>query len=81
MITQLVPRDQSAQPVPGPQVRIVRGDPTDAEVAALVTGLMAVATEEPRSGWPRPSGWADRSRALRTDLPHSTEAWRWSLRP
>ena len=77
MTTQLVPQEH----VPSPRVRIVRGDPTDAEVVALVTGLMTVAAEAPRSGWPRPTGWVDRSRALRADVPHSPDAWRWSLRP
>jgi len=64
-----------------PQVRVVRGDPTDAELAALVTGLMAFGAQPPTAGWPRPSGWADHSRSLRPEAPHGPDAWRWSLRP
>ena len=65
----------------GPRVQIVRGHPTDAEVAALVAGLMVTAPPTPQPSWHRPSSWADRGRTLRTDLPHHPDAWRHSLRP
>ncbi|MCL2091224.1 MAG: acyl-CoA carboxylase subunit epsilon [Micrococcales bacterium] len=85
MTAELVPDrtgpDRPGPAAPGPRFQIVRGDPTDAEVVALVTGLMAVTAEAPQPGWHRPSGWSDRGRALRTGLPHSPDAWRLSLRP
>ncbi|MCL2467114.1 MAG: acyl-CoA carboxylase subunit epsilon [Micrococcales bacterium] len=62
-----------------PRVRVLGGDPTDAELAALITSLMTVA-EPPRSTWSRPI-WSDRSRTLRTDLPHGPHAWRHSFGP
>ncbi|MCL2424688.1 MAG: acyl-CoA carboxylase subunit epsilon [Micrococcales bacterium] len=70
----------TAQPSVEPRVRILGGDPTDAELAALLTGLFAVGGPA-RSGWPRPSGWADRSRSLRTDIPRGPQAWRHSFGP
>ncbi len=82
MTTELVPdRLAPDQPAPGPRFQIVRGEPTEAEVAALVTGLMVVTAETSEPGWPRRSGWVDRSRALRSGLRHSPDAWRLSLRP
>lgn len=82
MTAELAPDQRVPDPLtPGPRFQIVRGDPTDAEVAALVTGLMVVAAEAPQPGWNRRSGWADRSRALRAGLPRSPDAWRLSLRP
>ncbi|MDR3068382.1 MAG: acyl-CoA carboxylase subunit epsilon [Cellulomonas sp.] len=82
MTTELVPdRFAPDQPAPSPRFQIVRGDPTEAEVAALVAGLMVVSAEAPRTGWPSRSGWADRSRALRVGLRRSPDAWRLSLRP
>lgn len=61
-------------------MRIVRGHPDDLELAALVAGLAASASEE-ASVPVVPDAWADRSRLLR-GAPHRTgsDAWRWSLR-
>jgi len=67
---------------PTPAVRIVHGDPDEAEVAALVAGLMAsaVASDDDLT---RPAGWGDRARGLRgaTGMHHGTGVWRWSLHP
>lgn len=70
-----------AQPVtPVPAVQIVRGQPDDIEVAALVAGLAATATVE-EVAEVSPEAWADRSRMLRgAARPISTDAWRWSMR-
>ncbi len=76
MTAELAPDQRETSP----RFQIVRGEPTDAEVAALVAGLMVVSAEVPRPGWNRRSGWVDRSRALRTSLPPSADAWRMSLR-
>lgn len=63
------------------QMRVVRGAPDDLEVAALVAGLVAVASSgadthvEP----PQPGQWTRRSRP-RAGLPTGGDSWRWSLR-
>ena len=76
-----------------PQVRVVRGEPDDVEVAALVAGLAAVAaaSSEPEDAAPLDE-WTNRSRALRGNGAataknfggragrHNADAWRWSLR-
>ena len=76
--------DESARPV----LRVVRGNPDDAEVAALATALAAVTasnTGEPE----RDSGlsmWADRAAALhypggRRPLRPGPNGWRASTLP
>lgn len=68
-------------------VRIVRGSPDEAELAALVAGMVAVASaaaadeEEPLAR----SAWMDRSRTMRGakaagPLSRGPLAWRTSLR-
>jgi hypothetical protein len=65
-----------------PLLRVVRGEPTPEELAALVAVLAARAgageTEPPPA--PR-SAWRDRSRYVRTTLPHGSGAWRASALP
>jgi hypothetical protein len=75
------------------QVRVVRGEPDDVEVAALVAGLAAVAAagSEPEDAAPLDE-WTNRSRALRGNGAatannfggragrHNADSWRWSLR-
>jgi len=76
-----------------PDVHIVRGQPDELEVAALVAGLAAVAAT---SGLPDDVApldeWTNRARTLRgtggvsarsfggRDGRHNADAWRWSLR-
>lgn len=77
-----------------PDVRIVRGEPDELEVAALVAGLAAVAAA---SGLPDDAApideWTNRARTLRANGDgvsarsfggregrHNADAWRWSLR-
>ena len=68
-------------------LRIVRGDPDDAELAALVAGVVAVASasamEEDDAG--PSSAWMDRIRTMRGrrvigPLGRGPAAWRHSLR-
>jgi len=68
-------------------MRIVRGDPDDAELAALVAGVVAVASaslaEEDDAG--PSSAWMDRIRTMRGrrvigPLGRGPAAWRHSLR-
>ncbi|MDR7382034.1 acyl-CoA carboxylase epsilon subunit [Promicromonospora iranensis] len=76
-----------------PQVRVVRGEPDDVEVAALVAGLAAVtaAGPEPEDAAPLDE-WTNHARVLRGNGAatannfggrsgrHNADAWRWSLR-
>jgi hypothetical protein len=75
------------------QFRVVRGEPDDVEVAALVAGLAAVSAsgDEPDDVAPVDE-WANRARNLRGNGAatarsfggragrHNADAWRWSLR-
>ncbi|ACZ30050.1 hypothetical protein Xcel_1019 [Xylanimonas cellulosilytica DSM 15894] len=77
-----------------PAVRIVRGEPDEVEVAALVAGLAAVAAA---GGLPDDEApieeWTNRARSVRANVAgatattfggregrHNADAWRWSLR-
>lgn len=69
---------------PAPVLRVVRGEATPEEVAALVSVLAAAARpgQEPHDGAPPPlSRWADRSRLLRRIPRAGPGAWRDSSRP
>lgn len=61
-----------------PDLRIVAGAPTPAELAALVAVLQADRVARPagpdRLPWPA-SGWADRSATLRGELERGSGAW------
>ena len=67
-----------------PLLRVVFGDPTPDELAALVAVLVAragtTAAAAADSDAPRPA-WQDRARYLRTTLPHGAGAWRASAWP
>ena len=64
-----------------PVLRVVKGDATPEEVAALVaviasmSGGAAPAKPKPRSTW------ADPRRRMRTTLPHGPGAWRATALP
>lgn len=62
---------------PRPLLRIVRGNPDDAELAALtaVVAGLAAATPQDRPP-PRRSHWADRPSLLRGPLRPGPGAWR-----
>ncbi|MFC7327452.1 acyl-CoA carboxylase subunit epsilon [Marinactinospora rubrisoli] len=72
------------EPRPAGHLRVVRGDPTPEEVAALVAVLTARAraarAAAESAGAPRRSAWQDRSRLLRAPLRPGPDAWRTSLR-
>jgi hypothetical protein len=62
--------------------RVVRGEPTDAEIAALTAVLAAVAAAEP----PRPAPvirnrWADPAARFRAPLHPGPDAWKTSTWP
>jgi hypothetical protein len=67
-----------------PVLRVIRGNPTDEELAALVSVLAARAQASQAAGAdqrPRRSAWSDRGRMLRRPLPHGPGAWRASGLP
>ena len=70
----------------GPVLRVIRGDATPEEIAAVVAVLLARsaasdASSSSSSARPAPSAWADRSRLLRRPLHPGPGAWRRSGLP
>ena len=71
----------SDAPPDRPVLRVVRGDATPEEVAALVA-VIASMSAGAAPARPRPrSTWADPARRMRTTLPHGPGAWRASGMP
>jgi hypothetical protein len=73
----------SAEPTPEERralFRVVRGTPTDTELAALTVVLLAAASpvDAPR---PATSAWTDRAAVMRRPLPVGPGAWRTSTWP
>ncbi|HUB22451.1 MAG TPA: acyl-CoA carboxylase subunit epsilon [Streptosporangiaceae bacterium] len=68
-----------------PVLRVVRGDATPEEIAAVVAVLLSRSAAASGGGAPparpAPSAWADRSRQLRRPLFPGPDAWRRSARP
>lgn len=71
------------QPGTRPLLRVVRGDATPEEIAALVAVLAMRAgdDEAPRPARSAQSTWSDRSRQLRGPLSPGPGAWRASALP
>jgi hypothetical protein len=77
-----------------PEMRVVRGDPDEVEVAALVAGLAAVAGAGGHADDVTPvDEWTNRVRTMRgtgsgataksfggRSGRHNADSWRWSLR-
>jgi hypothetical protein len=62
--------------------RVVRGEPTDAELAALTVVLAAVATAQRPEAQPAvPTAWNDPAARLRRPLTVGPGAWRASTWP
>jgi hypothetical protein len=62
---------------------VVRGAPDDDELAALVAGLVAAASDEAAAPEPVRSAWTNRAHVLRGGTAGrvpGADAWRWSLR-
>lgn len=63
-------------------IRIVRGEPTAEELAALLAVLAAGEPgQTPAPAGPPASGWTDRSRSVRGALPHGPNGWRAAAFP
>ena len=67
----------------GPVLRVIRGDATPEEIAAVVAALLAraAASEAPAPARPAPSAWSDRARLLRRPVHAAPDAWRRSALP
>ena len=63
-----------------PLLRVVRGNPTDEELAALTVVLAAKAAAATPAPEPPRSRWRDRASLLRTPLHPGPGAWRAALR-
>jgi hypothetical protein len=63
-----------------PTLRVVNGQPTAEELAALVVALTTQPPDEAPAAPARPSGWTDRAAALRGPLAPGPGAWRASAR-
>jgi len=68
-----------------PYLRVVRGDATAEEIAALVTALAAVAAARARAAAVQPaparSNWNDPARRMRTPVHPGPGRWRRSALP
>ena len=68
----------------GPVLRVIRGDATREEIAAVVAALLSRAAASDSGAppaRPAPSAWADRSRLLRRPVHAAPDAWRRSALP
>ncbi|WP_336207685.1 acyl-CoA carboxylase subunit epsilon [Nonomuraea sp. LPB2021202275-12-8] len=61
-------------------LRIVRGDATPEEIAALVA-VLAARQAEPPSPAPRSRTWRNPARSMRKTLAPGKSAWRMSAQP
>ena len=64
-----------------PALRVVRGDASPEEIAALVAALLSRSGDPGVPSAPVRSAWADRSRQLRRPLRPGPGAWRRSALP
>ncbi|HET6704351.1 MULTISPECIES: acyl-CoA carboxylase subunit epsilon [unclassified Amycolatopsis] len=65
-----------------PLLRVVRGNPSDAELAALTAVVAAAsAAKAPEKPKPRTSWWGDHAVSLRRPLHPDEGAWRASALP
>ena len=66
---------------PGPPLRLVRGDASPEEVAALLTVLSAISGGADEPDTRHTSQWASRERALRRPTSPGRGGWRASALP
>lgn len=64
----------------GPVVRVVRGNPSDAEVAALVAVVLGLSARRPACV-PRRRAWADPDRWTAGSARARPDAWRLAALP
>jgi hypothetical protein len=68
----------SAEEQGRPLLRVVRGEPDDAELVALTAVVLGMASAPRPAVEPQRSAWADHATAMRRTLPHGPGAWRAS---
>jgi hypothetical protein len=73
--------DGPAEPPATPLLRVVRGDPTPEELAALLAVVTARGTAAVEAAPAPPSRWASRAASLRRPLSPGPGAWRASSLP
>ena len=73
--------DDNATPEKRRALVLVRGTPTDEELAALTVGLLAAAVRPDAPAPPERSAWSDPAARVRRPLPVGPGAWRASARP
>jgi len=61
-----------------PYLRVVRGEPDDAELAALTAVVLTLKTARTGTEPAAPSRWSDRGSLMRVPLRHGPGAWRAS---
>jgi hypothetical protein len=59
-----------------PLLKVVSGQPSDDELAALTAVVLALAGDGPAREPAGIGGWSDLSLRLRRPLPHGPNAWR-----
>ena len=64
-----------------PVLRVIRGDATPEEIAAVVAALLSRAVPDEQPPRRAPSAWSDRSRLLRRPVHPAPDAWRRSALP
>ncbi|HEX3778247.1 MAG TPA: acyl-CoA carboxylase subunit epsilon [Pseudonocardiaceae bacterium] len=71
-----------------PLLRVVRGEPDDAELVALTTVVLGIASasagasaDEAGPARPQRSAWSDPANSVRRTLPHGPGSWRASAFP
>ena len=66
-----------------PALRVIRGDATPEEIAAVIAVLLsrAAAVADAPAAAPRPSAWADRGWLVRRPVFPGPDAWRRSALP
>ncbi|MFI5099824.1 MAG: acyl-CoA carboxylase subunit epsilon [Actinomycetes bacterium] len=75
------PSAQEQSAAQRPVLRIVRGEPTDQEIAALVTVVAALAARGGAPDDPLRSQWRNRARNIRPAIGPGPGAWRASGLP
>lgn len=75
------PEEEELPAVPANElVRVVRGEPDEVELAALVAGIFAAVAGAPDEGAAvaGPAPWSDHARRLGAGPAPGPGAWRWS---
>lgn len=65
----------------GPPVRVLRGNPSDAEVAALVAVVLGLTARRPAPSVPPRRAWSDPDRWSRGSTRARPDAWRLAALP